>query len=69
MHLLKKIANSLLGAFASIKEASEGLLFKFGYLFCHIVVLDNMKNSFASGKNMNLNSKMLGSWCDKSLKF
>jgi hypothetical protein len=46
----------LLGTFASIKEASEGLLFKFGSLFCHIVVLEDMKILLLGGKNMTLNS-------------
>jgi len=48
MHL-KKIVDSLIGALASRKEATEGLLFKFGSLFCHIVVED-MKNSIARWK-------------------
>jgi hypothetical protein len=50
MHLLKQIVDSLLGVLASIKEASESLLFKFGSLFCHIVVLKDMKFFLASWK-------------------
>jgi hypothetical protein len=50
MHLLKQIVDSLLGVLASIKEASESLLFKFGSLFCHIVVLKDMKKFLASWK-------------------
>jgi hypothetical protein len=48
MHL-NKIVDSLIGALASIKEGPEGLLFKFGSLFCHIVGED-MKNSLVSWK-------------------
>jgi len=40
----------LIGALASIKEVSEGLLFEFGSLSCHIVVLRDMKNSLARWK-------------------